>query len=73
MHTPQTDYVQFWLVMAFGTACGTAILVMLGLFILIWLVCGLIVIGGMRKRTVSRVLFALSVGPLLLRNRGFSV
>lgn len=72
MHTPQTDYVQFWYTMALATACGTALLVMIGLFVVIWLVCGLVVVGGMRKRTIGRVLFALTVGPLLLRNRGFS-
>lgn len=61
MHTPATDYVAFW----FGLAC-------VGACLWPWLFCGLVVVSGLRKKTLGRVLLAFTFGPLLLRNRDWT-
>ena len=71
MHTPATDYVAFWQTMALG-GIAVAAGIVLALAALSWLICGMIVIGGLRKPTLRRVLFALAIGPLLLRNRDYT-
>jgi len=60
MHTPASEYMAFWLALAFVGACLWP-----------WLFCGMIVISGLRKKTIRRILFALTFGPLLLRDSGF--
>jgi len=60
------DYLTYW------TLIG---LIVLGWPCLwTWLMCGFVVIGGMHTKTgtLKRVLIALVLGPLLLRNSGFS-
>jgi len=58
------DYLTYW------TLVGIVVLGWPCLWM--WLMCGFVVIGGMRARTFKRVLVALLLGPLLLRNSGFS-
>ena len=70
MSTPQADYTAFWTMMAYG-AVLTAVGIVLTLASVAWLFCGLIVISGLRKKTLGRILVALLAGPLLLRDSGF--
>lgn len=44
-----------------------------GLFVMFWtwVLCSFTVIGGMRRKSLGRVLLALLLGPLLIRNRGW--
>jgi len=60
MHTPANEYMAFWLGFGFVVICLWP-----------WLFCGLVVISGLRKKNVRRVLFAIMFGPLLLRDSGF--
>lgn len=71
MNAPPIDYMNFWIRMLAGSVLAGVVLFVLLAAIVVWLFCGLIVIGGLRKRTWRRVLVSLTAGPLLLRDSGF--
>ena len=64
MSTPPADYMLFWKGMLLTACCGGMAWT--------WLVSAFHVISGMEKKTWRRVLTALLLGPLLLRNRSFT-